>query len=140
MRWGLFNFFRLCLPSYPSALAKRGNIVARRADTRNVSECFKINIFCVQNTKFVAATNVARVAKRVNIWRHHHVSAMLQSQCVLVLPAPYCANILSPNCRFSNNDGYFTKRRSSSNVCGTEDKIAGRRYILCSAHLNRLSG
>ena len=26
------------------------------------------NIFCVQDTKFVSATNVARVAKRVNIW------------------------------------------------------------------------
>ena len=26
------------------------------------------NIFCVQDTKFVSVTNVARVAKRVNIW------------------------------------------------------------------------
>ena len=42
-------------------VAKRGNIGARRADTRDVSEDF-------QKRFFVSATNVARMAKRVDIW------------------------------------------------------------------------
>ena len=57
-----------CCPS----VAKRGNIVARRADTRNVSEDF-------QKHRFGPAINVARVAEGVNVrgtcprkrcWRH----------------------------------------------------------------------
>ena len=68
------------------ALAKRGHIIVAatlrpavlpvRGKTRQHccawrQEMFlKIfrNIFCVQDTKFVSDTNVARVAKRVNIW------------------------------------------------------------------------
>ena len=44
------------------------------------------NTFCVQDTKFVSATNVARVAKRVNNLENMTMSAMLPPQCVLVLP------------------------------------------------------
>ena len=45
----------------PTTLPKRGNIVARRVDKRNVSVDFQKH-FCV------SAINDARVAKRVNIW------------------------------------------------------------------------
>ena len=49
---------------FPS-VAKRGNILARRADTINASEDF-MKHFCVADSKFVSSTNVARMAKRVN--------------------------------------------------------------------------
>ena len=73
-----------CCPS----VAKRGNIVAQRTDTRNVTEDFQ-KYFCVQDTTFVSATNVARVAKQGNICgKHDHVSNVAATQCVLVSLTP----------------------------------------------------
>ena len=59
------------------APAKRGHIVAAtlcptRLPVRGKAWqhcCARCGIFGVQDTKFVFATNVARVAKRVNIWQ-----------------------------------------------------------------------
>ena len=56
-----------CVPWCFPTVAKSGKTVGRRAATRNVSEDFQ-NKFCVQDATLVSATNVARVAKRVNIW------------------------------------------------------------------------
>ena len=65
-------------------------IVARRADTRNVNflKIFR-NIFCVQDTKFVSDTNVARVAKsRGHIWE----TWSRQQRCATML----CPRFASP--------------------------------------------
>ena len=64
-----------CVPRCCPSVAKRGNIVARWADTRKVRK-FSGTLFCVQETKFVSATNVARVAKRAKTWE-----TWLRQQC-----------------------------------------------------------
>ena len=51
-------------PYRPSSVAERANIVARRADTSTETflTAFR-NIFRVQDTKVVSATNLARVPR-----------------------------------------------------------------------------
>ena len=72
------TFYPTKLPS----MAKLGNIIACRADRRNVSEKL-----IVQNSKFVFVTNVARAAKSQHS-RNTITSAPLPPQCDLVSPAP----------------------------------------------------
>ena len=55
-----------CCPS----VAKHGNIAARSTDNRNVSGSFQKN-FCVQETKFVSATNVARAWQNESTFGKH---------------------------------------------------------------------
>ena len=67
-----------CVQRCRPSVTKCVNIVARRADTRNVSEGFQKH-----SSLYVSATITARVAKRVNIWEtwsrqqccRHNVSA-----------------------------------------------------------------
>ena len=55
---------------------------ARAAQTQEMLLKIFRNIPCVQDTKFVSATNVARVAKRVNInFEIHHVSNVAAKMC-----------------------------------------------------------
>ena len=72
-------------------LAVRGKTRQHCCAPRGHKKCFR-NIFCVQDKKFVSATNVARVAKRVNIWEtwsrqqccRHNVSSFCQPLIAVV--------------------------------------------------------
>ena len=71
---------RRCCPF----VAKRGNIVARRADARNVSGDFQKHFFvqiCVRHKCCARGKTSQHVENMIT-------SAMLPRQCVLVLPAP----------------------------------------------------
>ena len=73
-----------CCPS----VAKCGNIVARRADTWNVSETFQKHFFCPGHTICVCHKRRAR-GKTSHHLEHMITSAMLPPQCVLVLRRSY---------------------------------------------------
>ena len=65
----------------PAVLSVRGKTWQHCCAPRGHKKCFWrfSETFCVQDTKFVSATNVARVAKRVNIWE-----TWSRQQCCLV--------------------------------------------------------
>ena len=68
-----------CCPS----VAKWGNIVARRADTRNVPEDFQKLFMCPEH-KICVGHECCRVAKWVNSWEngiHDHVSNVASTLC-----------------------------------------------------------
>ena len=74
---------------------KRGHIVARRANTTNVSEDFQKHFF-VSRAQHLCPPKMLRAWK--NEWRHLRnmvTSAMVLPLCVLVLPSPFIKEQLS---------------------------------------------
>ena len=93
----------LCSAMLPVRGKTRGNVVARRVDTRNVSEDFQKR-FCIQDTKFAFVTNVARVAKRTRQYLENMpASEMSPPQCVLISPGPL--EMFDKHCNKHAHDG-----------------------------------
>ena len=90
--WRQHSILRRC----PS-VAKRGNIVARRADTRNVSEDVQKHFMYPGHKICVRHKCCARGKTRTHLG-NMITSAMLPPQCVLVFPGPY--TFITPSIRF----------------------------------------
>ena len=80
--WRQHCVLRCCLP-----MAKRGNIVARHADTTNVSEDFQKRFMCPGHKICFGHKCYAR-GKTSQHLGNVITSAMLPPQCVLVLSGP----------------------------------------------------
>ena len=66
-----------CRPS----VAKRGNIVARRADTRNASEDFQKHFLCPEHKICVRHKCCARGKTNQHFWKHDHVINVAATMC-----------------------------------------------------------
>ena len=71
------------------------------------------NIFCVPDTKFVSATNVARTGKRGNICVGNNVSATMSPR----LPGPSLFNAI----------GLFGRRKMHANNRACDITVLGER-------------
>ena len=77
----------LCPARFCLSVAKRGNIVARRADTRNVCEDFQKHFFASRTQNSCRPQMLRAWQNESTFGKHAVTSAMLPPQCVLVLPA-----------------------------------------------------
>ena len=88
--WRQHCVLRCCPP-----VAKRGNIVARRADTRNVSEDFQKHVMCPGHKMCVGHKCCERGKMSQHLGNMITSAMLLPPRCVLVLPGP---NVQSVEC------------------------------------------